>query len=189
MIGYYTKHWLVQQQRLREYNIEKNIYIPAHTGWPSSKKTVAQNLSFWRIFLWECQVFYDTVSDLFYPSLFFFTYVFITLWAQSFTSLKADLFQDIKKELFHLTGVLMEHFLEGITPLRHWYINPNEKSNIQFFSSELTYQSLNGALPSRKCSIKAPAKCKTPVLSWQRSTFNEVNDWVLYFYTGLEFWK
>ena len=59
----------------------------------------------------------------------------------------------------------MEHFLEGITPLRHWYINPNEKSNIQFFSSELTYQSLNGALPSRKCCIKAPAKCKTPVLS------------------------
>ena len=23
----------------------------------------------------------------------------------------------------------MEHFLEGIAPLRHWYINPNEKSN------------------------------------------------------------
>ena len=29
--------------------------------------------------------------------------------------------------------------------------------------SELTNQSLNGALPSRKCSIKAPAKCKTSV--------------------------
>ena len=23
----------------------------------------------------------------------------------------------------------MEHFLERITPLRDWYINPNEKSN------------------------------------------------------------
>ena len=23
----------------------------------------------------------------------------------------------------------MEHLLEGIAPLRHWYINPNEKSN------------------------------------------------------------
>ena len=30
---------------------------------------------------------------------------------------------------FILAGSLMEHFLEGIAPLRHWYINPNEKSN------------------------------------------------------------
>ena len=28
----------------------------------------------------------------------------------------------------HLAGALMEHFLEGIAPLRHWYINPNEES-------------------------------------------------------------
>ena len=28
-----------------------------------------------------------------------------------------------------LAGALMEHFLEGIAPLRHWYINPSEKSN------------------------------------------------------------
>ena len=34
---------------------------------------------------------------------------------------------------------------------------------IQIFSSELTYQNINGALPSSKCSIKAPAKCKTSV--------------------------
>ena len=26
-------------------------------------------------------------------------------------------------------GALMKHFLEGIAPLRHWYIHPNEKSN------------------------------------------------------------
>ena len=32
-------------------------------------------------------------------------------------------------EFFHLAGALMGHFLEGIAPLRHWYINSNEKSN------------------------------------------------------------
>ena len=32
-------------------------------------------------------------------------------------------------EVLHLAGALMEHSLEGIAPLRHWYINPNEKSN------------------------------------------------------------
>ena len=46
----------------------------------------------------------------------------------------------------------MEHFLGGIAPLRHWRINPNEKSN-KYNSFELTYQSLNGTLPSRKFSI------------------------------------
>ena len=52
----------------------------------------------------------------------------------------------------------MEHFLERIALLRYWYINPNEKSNKykSTYSSELTYQSFNGALPSRKCSIKEP---------------------------------
>ena len=40
----------------------------------------------------------------------------------------ADLHQDINS-FFHLAGALMEHFLEGIGPLRHWYINPNKKSN------------------------------------------------------------
>ena len=50
-----------------------------------------------------------------------------------------DLCQDIKR-VSSLGGALMEHFLEGIAPLRHWYINPNEKSNkcLQIFSSELT---------------------------------------------------
>ena len=50
----------------------------------------------------------------------------------------------------HLAGALIERFLEVIAPLRHWYYNQNEKS-------------LNGALPSSKFSIKAPAKCKTSV--------------------------
>ena len=31
----------------------------------------------------------------------------------------------------------MEHYIEGITSLRHWYINPNEKSN-KFKSSLLS---------------------------------------------------
>ena len=33
-----------------------------------------------------------------------------------------------KQSFFNLEGALMEHFLKGIAPLRHWYINPNEKS-------------------------------------------------------------
>ena len=32
-------------------------------------------------------------------------------------------------DFLHLAGALMEHFLEGIAPLRYWYINPNEQSN------------------------------------------------------------
>ena len=51
-------------------------------------------------------------------------------------------------EFLHLAGALMEHFLEGIALLRHWYINPNE----------IIFQIFNGVLPLRKCSIKAPAK-------------------------------
>ena len=30
---------------------------------------------------------------------------------------------------FILAGALMEHFFDGIVPLRYWYVNPNEKSN------------------------------------------------------------
>ena len=47
----------------------------------------------------------------------------------------------------------MQHFLEGSTLL---------KVLIE--------------IPSRNCSIKAPAKCKTYVYS-DTSVFNEVNDW------------
>ena len=59
----------------------------------------------------------------------------------------------------------MEHFLEGIALLRHWYINSNEKIN-KYKSSLLRVnlpKPYNGALPSRKCSIKTPAKCKPSV--------------------------
>ena len=47
------------------------------------------------------------------------------------TSSMADLHQDINIQCFftYLAGALMEHFHEIIAPLRHWYINPNEKSN------------------------------------------------------------
>ena len=44
----------------------------------------------------------------------------IPLGAQSLTSIMADLRQDIKTEFLHLAGAFMEHFLEGIAPLRHW---------------------------------------------------------------------
>ena len=39
------------------------------------------------------------------------------------TSLNAVLHQGSKE--LHLAGALMEHFLEGIAPLRHWYISLN----------------------------------------------------------------
>ena len=60
----------------------------------------------------------------------------------------------------------MEHFLEGIAPLRHLYINPNEKSNkyksspLSSLTKALTEHFLQGNVPS---SIKAPAKCKTSI--------------------------
>ena len=53
--------------------------------------------------------------------------------SQSFTSLMADLRQDIRG-VFSFSRCLNEHFLEGIALLRHWYINPNEKSNKYQFS-------------------------------------------------------
>ena len=56
--------------------------------------------------------------------------------AQSFTSLMTDLHQDINRVSSFIVGALMEHFLEGIAPLRHWYINLNEKSN-KYKSSHL----------------------------------------------------
>ena len=51
------------------------------------------------------------------------------LGAQSLTSLMADVRQDINRVSSFITGALMEHFLEGIAPLRYLYINSNEKSN------------------------------------------------------------
>ena len=51
------------------------------------------------------------------------------------TDLMADLHQDINRVILHLARAIM---------LRHKYIRPNENS------SEFTYQTLNGALPTRK---------------------------------------
>ena len=45
----------------------------------------------------------------------------------------------------HLAGALIEHFLEGIDPIRHWYIIPNEKTKKIFSSEFYLYQSFNGA--------------------------------------------
>ena len=69
-------------------------------------------------------------------------------------------------EFLHLAGALMKHFLEGIAPLRHWYIKPNEKSNkYKIFSSQLTYQSPNRAFPSRKCFIRQLLNAKPQFMS------------------------
>ena len=46
-------------------------------------------------------------------------YFKIIFRAQSLISLMAHLRQDINR-IFHLAGALMEHFLEGIAPLRLW---------------------------------------------------------------------
>ena len=56
----------------------------------------------------------------------------------------------------------MEHFLKGSAPLRaaqQVHEPKGEESQIQIFSSELTYLRLNRSLPSRKCSIKVHSKC------------------------------
>ena len=55
-------------------------------------------------------------------------FAFLLPRAQSFTRLMADLHQDISRGS-SFTKALMEHFLEGIAPLRYLYINLNEKSN------------------------------------------------------------
>ena len=38
-------------------------------------------------------------------------------------------FTSLMAEFLHLADALIEHFLEVIAPLRHLYINLNEKSN------------------------------------------------------------
>ena len=58
---------------------------------------------------------------------------------------------------------------------------------MQIFSSGLSYQSLNSELPSRKCSDKAPAKCKTSAyvlteicLQWSTKRF--LNSSIIFFF-------
>ena len=57
----------------------------------------------------------------------------------------------------------MEHFREGIAPLRHSYINPNEKSNkyksslLSWLTKALTEHLLQGNVPLRHLlNAKAP---------------------------------
>ena len=72
----------------------------------------------------------------------------------------------------------MEHFLEVIAPLRHWYISPNEKSNkyksslLSLLTKALTEHFLQGKVPLRHL-----LNAKPPFMSWQM--FNEVNNWAL----------
>ena len=74
----------------------------------------------------------------------------------------------------------MEHFLEGIAPLRHWYINPNEKINkcksslLSKLTKALTEHFLQGYVPLRHLLNEKPL-----FMSWQRSAFDEVNNWAL----------
>ena len=76
----------------------------------------------------------------------------------------------------------MDNFLEGIARLRHWYNNPNEKSN----KYKPYLLSLNRVLPSSKRSIKAPTKCKTSVyvlmeicLQWSKRLCPKANRLIL----------
>ena len=78
----------------------------------------------------------------------------------------------------------MEHFLKIIALLLHWYINPNEKSN-KYKSSHLSWLTkaliehvLQGNVPIRYL-INAKPLLHRWLISWRRSTFNEVNDWSL----------
>ena len=61
---------------------------------------------------------------------------------------------------FHLGGASRDHYLEGIAPLRHWYINPNEKSS-KYITSLLNYctKAFYRDLPcSRKHSVQSLEK-------------------------------
>ena len=59
----------------------------------------------------------------------------------------------------NLAGALIEHFLEGIDPIRHWYIIPNEKtkkkSSLLSFTYTKALTELGALVSSRKISIKA----------------------------------
>ena len=74
----------------------------------------------------------------------------VRLRAQSFTSLMADLRQHINR-ISSFNRCLIEHFLKWIAPLRHWYMNPNEKSNksslLSKLTKPLTEHSLQGNIP------------------------------------------
>ena len=88
---------------------------------------------------------------------------FVILRAQSFTSLMVYLHQDLNR-VSSSSRCLIEQILEGIVPLKDWYILPKwEYQQVKFFSSELTQQSLNRECLSSKCSTKAPATQRNSV--------------------------
>ena len=88
-------------------------------------------------------------------------------WAQtsyfwrvlSETTLCKDLLYSIKATAKWRNSV---YVLTEIFHQRSKWLGPNYEGinniSLQIFSFELTYQSLNRALPSRKCSVKAPSK-------------------------------
>ena len=92
-------------------------------------------------------------------------------------SFMADLSQDISG------GFTFSRCLYGTlpwrnAPLRHWYINPNEKSNkyksylLNKLTNALIDHFLQGNVPLRQL-----LNAKPPFMSWRRSAFNEVNNW------------
>ena len=75
----------------------------------------------------------------------------------------------------------MEYLPEGIAPLRHWYINPNETTNkyksslLSLLTKALTEHFLQGNIPLRHLlNAKPPFTCVLTEIC-----FNEVNDWAL----------
>ena len=77
----------------------------------------------------------DVKSWILSLALFVVFLVCLILWAQSFNSLMTDLCQDINR--VSSFSRCRWTFFEEIAPLRHWYINSNEKSN-KYTSSLLT---------------------------------------------------
>ena len=75
----------------------------------------------------------------------------------------------------------MEHFHEEIALFRHWYINPNEKSNKYKSSllSQLT-KALTEHFLQGNVRLRLQLNSKPLFMSWWRSAFNKVNDWALY---------
>ena len=86
-------------------------------------------------------------------------------------------------EDLHLEAVFkMEHFLEVSAPLRPWYVSSGEKICVCYSSHfDLTYQSLNAAILSRKCSFKKY------VLSLRKSSIKDVNDQALWIFPEIIF--